>query len=63
MKSQLVKMLKKAMIIIIIITENSTVELLLPTQPLFDFDVLSVQRQTLQTVTRYSSYRLSSFSC
>ena len=24
-------------------------------QPLFDFDVLSVQRQTLQTVTRYTA--------
>ena len=33
-----------------------------PTQPLFDFDVLSVQRQTLQTVTQYS-YGLSSFCC
>ena len=31
-----------------------------PTQPLFDFDVLSVQRQTLKTVTR-NSYGLSSF--
>ena len=33
-----------------------------PTQPLFDFDVLSVQRQTLQTVSRYS-HGLSSFCC
>ena len=49
--------------------KNSTVERPLPTddimglsQPLFDFDVLSVQRQTLQTVTR-NSYGLSSFCC
>ena len=33
-----------------------------PTQPLSDFDVLSVQRQALQTVTRYS-YGLFSFCC
>ena len=33
-----------------------------PTQPLFDFHVLSVQRQTLKTVTR-NSYGLSSFCC
>ena len=46
--------------------KNSAVELPLPqyrrhygpSQPLFDFDVLSVQRQTLQTVTRYSYGRL-----
>ena len=49
--------------------ENSTVELpptyrrhYGPTQPLFDFDVLLVQRQTLQTVTRLC-YGLSSFCC
>ena len=39
---------------------NSVAEL--QTQPLFEFDVLSAQRQTLQTVTRYS-YGLSSFCC
>ena len=33
-----------------------------PTQPLFVFDVLSVQRHTLQTITRYS-YGLSIFCC
>ena len=33
-----------------------------PTQPLFDFDVLSVRRQTPQTGARYS-YGLSTFCC
>ena len=47
--------------------KNSTTELPLPTDdnmglPLFDFDVFSVQRETLQTVTRYS-YGLPSFCC
>ena len=42
----------------IIVRVNGIMDLL----NLFDIDVLSVQRQTLQTVTRYS-YALSSFCC